>query len=126
MARTYANLITEAREFSQDTLAPFRNTDSFYLNHLNRALQELGRIRPDAFYELYDGNELNVPLVVEGTPDATYDEVATTDNFGVDMMFYGPVLSYVVGSSELQDDEFTLEGRAIALLTQFRNTALGL
>lgn len=126
MAKTYANLISEAREFAQDSVAPFRNEDSFFINHLNRALRELGRMRPDAFYELFDGNDLNVPMVVEGVADETYDEVSTTDTFGVDMMFYSPILAYIIGSVEMQDDEFTMEGRAIALLTQFRNTVLGL
>lgn len=122
--KTYQDLITEAREFAQDSLAPFRNEDSFYLNHLNRGLQELGRMRPDAFYDLFDANSLNVPEVVDADP--TGDEVLWTTVFQVEGQFYAPLLAYVQGVAEVQDDEFTLEGRAMALMQQFRNTVLGL
>jgi len=122
--KTYENLVTEARELAQDTLAPFRNEVSFYLNHLNRGLQEIGRMRPDAFYELFDANSLNVPEVIDADPTA--DQTIWTTLFQIDMMFYAPLLAYMQGVAEVQDDEFTLEGRAVMLLQQFRNTVLGL
>lgn len=121
---TYADLISEARDFTQDAVAPFRNDDSFYLKHVNRGLQELGRMRPDAFYELYDANSLNVPVVVAS--GAVDPQVLTTEEFQIDMMFYAPMLAYIIGMAEVQDDEFTDEGRASMLLTQFRGTVLGL
>lgn len=120
---TYADLISEARDFTQDAVAPFRNEDEFYVKHVNRGLQEIGRMRPDAFYELFDANNLNVPVVAE-TPTGT--QVALTEEFQIDMMFYAPLLAYLIGISEVQDDEFTDEGRAAMLLQQFRNTILGL
>jgi hypothetical protein len=125
---TYADLISEARDFTQDNLAPFRNEDVFYIQHLNRGLQEIGRMRPDAFYELFDANNLNVPVVVvSDDPEALEaPQVATTEEFQIDMMFYAPMLAYLIGISEVQDDEFTDEGRAAMLLQQFRNTILGL
>lgn len=124
MAKTYQNLITEAREFTQDALEPFRNENSFYLNHLNRALQELGRMRPDAFYDLFDANQLNVPEIVD--ENEVDPQVLWTAPFQLEGQFYTPILAYIIGSSEVQDDEFTDEGRAAMLLQQFRNTVLGL
>lgn len=126
MAKTYANLISEVRAFVQDSEEPFRNEDSFFINILNRGLQEIGRLRPDAFYELFDGNSLHVPEVIVGTTDATYDEYSTTENFQLEMQFYNPLFSFIVGMAEVQDDEFTDEGRASMLLIQFRNTVVGL
>jgi hypothetical protein len=123
--KTYEDLITEAREFAQDSLAPFRNEDSFYLNHLNRGLQEIGRMRPDAFYELFDANELNIPNVVDDE-DAETPDVDWGTAFQIDGMFYAPLLAYVQGAAEVQDDEFTVDGRAAMLLAHFRNTVLGL
>lgn len=125
MARTYANLISEVRNFTQDNLAPYRNEDSFYIEILNRGLNEIGRMRPDALYDLFDANALNVPEVIaSGTPGT--NQVLTTEEFQLDMQFYSPLFSFMVGMAEVQDDEFTDEGRAAMLLTQFRNTILGL
>lgn len=125
MARTYANLISEVRNFTQDNLAPYRNEDSFYLEILNRALDEVGRMRPDAFYDLFDANDLNIPTVLEsGTPGT--NEVLVSNDFQLERQFYSPIFAFMVGMAEVQDDEFTDEGRAAMLLTQFRNTILGL
>ena len=125
MARTYANLISEVRQFTQDSEAPYRNEDSFYIEILNRGLQEVGRLRPDALYDLFDANTLNVPVVLESGTPAT-GEVLTTEEFQLEMQFYSPMFAFMIGMAEIQDDEFTDEGRAAMLLTQFRNTILGL
>lgn len=125
MARTYADLISEVRNFTQDAVAPYRNADSFYIQILNRALDEVGRLRPDAYYDLFDANDLNIPTVIaSGTPGT--NEVLTTADFQLERQFYPPIVAYMVGMAEVQDDEFTDEGRAAMLLTQFRNTILGL
>ena len=61
MAKTYENLLTESRELLQDTdLDVRRYTDATLLNILNRGLQDIGRSRPDAFYDLFVTNSLNV------------------------------------------------------------------
>lgn len=122
---SYSDLITEARELLQDTDEPQRFSDSYLINTLNRGLQELGRIRPDAFYALYDANALNVPSITDTDP-AQSGKTLWTDDFGIDMQFYTPLVSYVVGSAEITEDEFTLEGRAIMMLQNFRNTVIGL
>jgi hypothetical protein len=125
VAKTYEDIVFEARELLQDTAAEKRFTDQTLVNHLNRGLQELGRIRPDAFYDLFDANDLNVPTVIPtGTP--TEDEVLWTDDFPLEGQFFPPLVAYLVGVAEVTDDEFTLEGRAMMLLTQFRNTVIGL
>lgn len=125
---TYADLISEARDFTQDAVAPFRNEDTFYIKHVNRGLQEIGRMRPDAYYELFDANNLNVPVIVEDVEedDLVAPQVLVTNEFQIDMIFYAPLLAYLIGITEVQDDEFTDEGRAAMLLQQFRNTILGL
>lgn len=126
MAKTYENLITESRELLQDTDADVqRYTDSTLLNILNRGLQDLGRMRPDAFYNLYSANSLNVFEVVEtgGTPPDTVD---WTDPVGIEMQFYAALVGYVTGVAEVTDDEYTVDGRAALLLNMFRNNVIGL
>jgi hypothetical protein len=125
VAKTYQNLVTEARELLQDTDTDVqRFTDSTLLNILNRGLQDLGRMRPDAFYDLFATNSLNVFEVVES--GAVSPQVNWTDVVGIEMMFYPPLVAYLTGVAEITDDEYTTDGRAALLLQQFRGTVLGL
>ena len=125
MAKTYQNLLTEARELLQDTKSSTqRYTDATLLNVLNRGLQDLGRLRPDAFYALFAANSLNVPEIVESAPSG--GQVVWTDPFGIEMQFFSPLVTYVTAVAEIVDDEYTTDGRAGLLLNQFRLSTIGL
>ncbi len=125
MAKTYSNLVSEARVLLQDTDADLkRYSDTKLLDILNRGLQDLARIRPDAMYDLYTANDLTVPELVLESPDS--DQTIWTANFGVEMQFYSPLVSYLVGVAEIVDDEYAEDGRAAFLLGQFRNSVIGL
>lgn len=125
MAKTYETLVTESRELLQDTDTDVqRYADSTLLNILNRGLQDLGRIRPDAFYDDFLANSLNVPEIVESGAGA--GQVNWTDTFGAEMQFYAPLVGYVTGVAEITDDEYTTDGRAALLLTMFRNNVIGI
>ncbi len=124
---SYQKIITDARELLQDTNAEtgLRFTDSFLVNQLNRGIEELGRIRPDAFSSVFDKNSLNIPEVIaEGDP--TDEQVLWTEETLFEGQFFTPLVFYVTGSSEVTDDEFTMDGRAGLLLGQFRQTVLGI
>lgn len=125
MAKTYQDVVTEARVLLQDTEAgSYRNSDATLIAIYNRALQSLARIRPDAFYDFYSGNDLNVPELTDGTPGA--GQVAWTATFGLEMQFFTPLVSYIVGVAEIIDDEYSEDGRAALLLQSFRNEVLGI
>lgn len=138
MAKTWENLISEARETLQDSREPYRYSDAILLNLLNQGLQELGRIRPDAFYDRFLTNDIVVPEVVsvDAVPDTDPDtivldedsQVALTDEFTDDlnMQFYMPLLYFIIGRAELIEDEFASDGRAMAMLGQFKSSVLGL
>lgn len=137
MAKTFQNLIDEAREILQDTdSGGYRYETTTLTNKLNRGLQELARLRPDAFYAYFMRDDILVPEVVaiDSDPDSDPDtldaaedgQVALSDNFGLPMQFYNPLVFWVAGSAELIDDEFTNDGRAMTLLTNFKATVLGL
>lgn len=117
MAKTYQTAINEAREILQDTDEPYRYDDSILLNILNRALQELGRIRPDAFWTTFATDDIVVPEV-------TTLDLSTT--YPLPMQFYLPVVSFIVAWAEVLDDEFTADGRAGMLLQQFKTQVLAL
>lgn len=117
MAKTYQNAIDEAREILQDTEEPYRYTDGILLNILNRALQELGRNRPDAFLSTFDTDDIVVPEIATGT--------LGTD-FVPPSMFFLPIVSFIVAWTEVLDDEYAVDGRAALLMQQFKMQVLGL
>ena len=118
MAKTYQTAIDEAREILQDTDEDgYRYSEPTLLNILNRALQELGRIRPDAFWTTFSTDDIVVPEV-------TTLDLSTT--FPLPMQFYLPVVSFIVAWAEVIDDEFTQDGRAGTLLAQFKQQVLAL
>lgn len=139
MAKTWQNVVDEARVILQDVDSPHRYTDVALLAKLNRGLQELGRLRPDAFWELFDGEDIIVPEVVTVDPDPEEQDgdedeadpiedgqIALSASFNIPMMFYSPLVYFLTGSAELVDDEFTEDGRAMMLLSQFKQMVVSL
>jgi hypothetical protein len=118
VAKTYQNLLDEAREILQDTDSDgYRYSDTILLNTLNRGLQELGRIRPDAYWITFDTEDIQIPELATG-------DLGTT--FPISMQFFAPLVSFVCAWCEVLDDEFTVDGRAGMLLQSFKSQVLGL
>ena len=118
MAKTYQSAITEAREILQDTdETGYRYSNDTLLNILNRGLQELARIRPDAFWDTFATDDITVPEITTGT---------LGDTFALPMQFFLPVTSFIVAWAEILDDEFTVDGRAGMLMNNFRQSVMGL
>ena len=126
MAKTYQDVVTEARVLLQDTdSTSYRYSDTVLLAIYNRALQSLGRVRPDAFYDLYtDTGGTNVPELVESGAGA--GQTDWTDTFGLEMQFFSPLISYIVGIAEIIDDEYSEDGRAALMLQAFKSEVIGL
>lgn len=117
MAKTYQNAIDEARQILQDTDTPYRYDDAILLNILNRGLQELARLRPDAYWDQFATDDVTVPEI---------EELTLEDAFAPPMMFYNPIVSYIVSWAEVLDDEFTTDGRAAMMFAQFQKQVLSL
>lgn len=111
--RTYETLVNEAREMlGDDDPGCLRYPDTMILSILNRALQELQRIRPDAWYTFYD----------TGVPEVTF---ANWDEpFGPELRFYPAVLQYVVGMTEVSEDPYMESGSVDNHLQLFRTLVL--
>ncbi len=125
MAKTYQDVITEVRVLLQDTDSDnYRYSEVVLIAILNRGLQSVARSRPDACYDLYTDNSLEVPELVEDSPGS--GQTIYTDSFGLEMQFFNPLVSYLVGIAELVDDEYTEDGRAAMLLQAFKAELLGL
>lgn len=136
MAKTWRDLIDEARVILQDTDTPYRYTTEVLRSKLNRGLQELARLRPDAFWDRFHVDDVVVPEVAASDPDPVTDPgefdpdeaavVGEDDAVDIPMQFYTALVYWVAGSAELVDDEFTADGRAALLLTQFKGMVVGL
>lgn len=137
MAKTYQNVIDEARVLLQDTDADgYRYSDLILIAKLNRALQELGRLRPDAFWDRFLEDDILIPEVVvtDTLPDTDPDEldededleVALSSNVDFPMQFYSAMVYFVTASAEIVDDEFTDDGRASMLMAQFKAQVISL
>jgi len=117
MAKTYGTLLDEAREILQDTLTPYRYSESLLINQLNRGLQSMGRIRPDAFWDTFILDDIVIAEVTPATLGVT---------FPLHMQFYSPLISFVVAWAEVIDDEFSNDGRAAQLLANFKTELVAL
>lgn len=118
---TYQLLLSEARALLADTDSEcYRFSDDMMLNALNRGMNELKRVRPDAFYPLFGQYINDVPEVVIVSPDAF--QVDWTANFQLDLRFYPAIVHYVVGSILMQEDA-SLE-RAAGSMQLFRTFVL--
>ena len=137
MAKTWQNVIDESRVILQDLdTTALRYSNAVLLAKLNRGLQELARLRPDAFWDFFSVDDVHPPEVVntDSDPDddtAVFDldedsQIALSANFNIPMMFYTAMVYWVASSAELIDDEFTDDGRTALLQTQFKTMVISL
>lgn len=136
MAKTWQNVLDEARVILQDTASPYRLSTTVLTAKLNRGLQELRRLRPDAFWDMFDRDDVTAPEIValDSDPDDEPEEfdpdedgqVGLSADFNLDMMFYAPLVYWVTSSAELVDDEFTDDSRVALLMTQFKQMVVSL
>ena len=101
-----ADVVNVARDLLQDTLEPYRHDDTKLVRYVNFALAEAQRVRPDLFIGL----------------DHTLPDIDPSDlsmEFPLHPMYAPHVAIYIAGMVELSDDEFSTDGRAVALLSRF-------
>lgn len=112
MSRTVGGLIIEARQLLNDERpisGEMRFPDADLVSALNEAILQVRAKRPDAFL----GYGLRKPVPVYALPA----DAATI--FPIEDMFYSPLLFYVVGRSELTEDTFSDDSRAVTLMSKF-------
>lgn len=111
MTLTIGQVLAEARGILNDTtpITGLRYTDADLIAAFNDALIQARAKRPDVFLDM--GLRNIVPRYV--MPDDT-DVV-----FPIDQMYYPAVLFYVVGRSEIREDTFANDSRAVVLMNKF-------
>ena len=102
---TVGKIIDAARILLQDTrVGNYRYDDPSLILHLNDAVLEARRVRPDLFLPSF-------------TLPAEY--AAKTDPFTLEPMYRPAFVYYVAGKAQLRDDETGQDSRATVLLNKF-------
>lgn len=117
MARTVGVLIAEARQMLNDEIPISglpRYADAELTAALNEGLLQVRAKRPDAFLRY----GLRLALPVYSLPADAAKE------FPIEDQFYSALLFYVVGRSELTEDTFADDGRAVTLMAKFTSMLL--
>lgn len=111
MALTIGGLLTEARGILNDTVASpsYRYSDTDLVNAFNDALLQARAKRPDVFLAMGLRNAV---------PQYAMPADSTT-TFPLDPMFYPAFLYYIVGRSEMREDTFSDDSRAVQLSNKF-------
>lgn len=107
MARTVENVILAARAIIQDERAPYRVSNDNLAGYVSEALSEARRLRPDLF----------LTTLRDPVPLYTAENLATV--IPLPDMIYPQVVNYVAGRTDLREDTFAQDGRAITLLQAF-------
>lgn len=118
---TWEGVITEARELLSNTNPDYvRWSDEDLLCTLNRGIEDLKRVRPDAFYTLYGIYPGDTPEVV--FTGAGFGQVNWDSEFLLERRFYSALVHYVTAYSFMMEDSNL--GLAQAQLQLYREFAL--
>lgn len=108
--RTIGTLLAEARTLLQDKepLPAYRYSDAELVEAFNGAMVESRAKRPDLFLAM----GLRTP-----TPYYSTSDLAQPFPLGDEV--YDAFVYYLVGRSELREDSFAVDGRAVAMANKF-------
>ncbi|HXS14424.1 MAG TPA: hypothetical protein VN734_17125 [Acidobacteriaceae bacterium] len=116
--------IFEARSIVNDLQVPYRNPDTTLITFLNTALRALYAVRPDAFIGDFSSGVMSNNAVE--TYYVTDLGLTPPTPFPVDdRLFFYPVVAFIAGSVEIQDDEFTDAARSAQLMASFKQQLQG-
>ncbi len=105
---TVADYLRETRILLQDFVEPYRYPDAALLRVLNMGLQEVRRLRPDLLRRY-----LRTSLPVYATPEQQVD---------LEEQYRLPLVWFMTGYAQLQDDEDVQDQRAAGFVAMFQNT----
>lgn len=105
---TVVDYAIEARRLLQDTVQPYRYSDENLVSALNMGLLEARRLRPDLF--LNSGLRSSVPSF--GAP-------IVAANVPLDQQYRAALVYYIVGQTQLMDEETTQDQRATIFINKF-------
>jgi len=123
-AKSIDDVVTEVRLILNDSTTPYRYPNSTVCQILNTALREVYRIRPDAYIGNFTSGQLSANLANTYSPSDLGLSPATAFPLD-DRLFFGPVVFFVAGRIEIEDDEFADDNRAALLMKAFESQLTG-
>jgi hypothetical protein len=135
VTKTLDDLVLEVRAILNDSQIPYRYSDNLIVQHTNTILREVYRLRPDLYIGNFTLGVLSANLVntysiadlqvANGVPNPTPPLPITP--FPIDdRLAFGPCVFYVAGRTEINDDEFADNNRAMTLMQAFRAELIGM
>lgn len=120
--RTFGSMVEEARTLLNDRLGTaggeLRYSDDQLFEAINGAVAETRNKRPDIFIRVFGQRSLRTPI-----PYFTAAQDMDTP-FPFDYSTYNAFVYYVVGRSELREDTFSDDNRAVTLMNKFASQLL--
>jgi hypothetical protein len=109
---TVTQYVNETRVLLQDTVVTYRYADAELISALNLAIMTARRNRPDLFLE------------VTTIPQFTTTDLTAGTAFAMDIQYRVPFLLFMVGFSQLRDEEDTQDARSGAFIAKFTQQLL--
>lgn len=119
VTKTMDDLVVEVRAILNDLSVPYRYPNTQIIQITNTALREVYRLRPDAYIGNFIAGQLSSNLA--NTYSVSDLGLTPATPFPLDdRLFFGPIVFYVAGRIEIEDDEFADDQRAAILMTAFK------
>ncbi len=107
-ARSIGDMMVDVRVLLQDTRSPFRYREADFYTSLNAGLMQARRVRPDLFLGRF------------GREDFSYDAERAAEPFPLAPWLWEAFVEYIVGRSEMRDDEYSADSRAVVFVNRFQ------
>jgi hypothetical protein len=122
---TVGQYVQDARVLLQDTIVPYRYKNSELVDAINTGMLEVRRLRADLFLPVFTLPWVD-PAVVDSTAPEDADAVTAilATKVPLDPMYRPSLIYYLVGKTQLRDEEATTDSRAAAFLTKFAQQML--
>jgi hypothetical protein len=103
--------VDRARTLLQDTVEPYRYSTQDLVDGLNNAIMEARRLRPDLMRQYFRDPE--------SLPEYLATPQGLTSKVTVDPMYRPAFVYYIVGYTQLRDEEDVTDARASAFISKF-------
>lgn len=114
MTWTIADAITQARQIVQDTReTSYRHSDEKLIGYFNSAIADARKLRPDLFLGT------STASLWDTIPFFEVSDITDETAFPLDAQYFTAVVDYVAGYVGMEDDEYSVDGRAAALMNRF-------
>ena len=114
-----SDYITQARTLLQDLVQPYRYPDTTLLEALNNCWLEVTRLRPDIVLNARYSASSKASDQTINLDGLVFIGATTGATVPMPVQYQMPVVYYMIGFAQLQDNEDVQDSRASSLLSKF-------